>query len=1157
MFKPIDPKPDFPKLEEEILKFWEDNKVFEKSLEQTKTGLPYTFYDGPPFATGTPHYGHILGSTVKDLFPRYQTMKGRLVRRRWGWDCHGLPIEEIVERKLGISGKKDIEKLGIQKFNETCRSMVLEYVKEWRKTVRRIARWVDFDNSYKTMDRDYMESVWWAFKQIYDKGLVYEGRRVLLYCPRCETPISNFEVAMDNSYKEVTEEAVTVKFQITNNKSQINSKFQIPNSKTYLLAWTTTPWTLPGNVALAVGEDIDYVKVKVGEEFYIVARSAPIHRLELINQHATDTFKGSDLIGLEYEPLFDVAEVAKSDKSFRVYAADFVNTEDGTGIVHTAVVYGEDDYNLGLKEGLPVVPLLDEKGIFNDQAPSLIRGKYFKDSERLVKQDLEKRGLMFEKKSHTHSYPHCWRCGTTLFYNAIPAWFMDIQKIKSGLLETNDKQINWYPDHLKHGRYQKSVEAAPDWNISRNRYWGNPIPVWRCDDKNCGDITVVGSIKELGLSRNVFLFSRHGEADHNLKDVWSCYPEKFVNNLTSKGVERAKGLAQWIEQNGGVDMIFASDLTRTRETAENVGKLLDVPVQLDPRLREFQVGVYNGRPGYEFRQDFPYEKLWTEHPEAGETNQQAQDRMVNFVTDINKRYDGKKILVVSHGDPLDLLMKYFGSELPYPKYANAFELDVSIADLHRPYIDNVVLECKKCGGKSHRISEIFDSWVEAGSMPFAEYHYPFDQKEIFERRFPAQFVSEYVPQTRAWFYVMHVMAYNLFGKAPFENVVTSGNILAEDGQKMSKSKNNFPDPQKVIQQYGVDSLRFYLMNSVVMLADDINFSERELGVVYRKNILILWNVFNYFVTYANESGYEDHLCSDKGDLRPMDQWILGKTQELVNTVTTQLDGYNTVKATRAIEEYINELSTWYLRRSRGRKDSHFFGTLRHCLLVLSKVTAPIMPYISELIYQNLNRNEQVQSVHLAKWPEKKELTEEQRLLLLDMTLVRGLATIGLMRRKVENIKLRQPLNKAWYGIKDKNQKNQSKKINFAYKDEMEKILASELNVKSIEFNIDKSVGETPDVEGLFMMVDFDWEISKDLLLEGLARELERAVQEMRKNTGLKVGEMANLSYDTEDEELIAAFDLFDTKKTYIAKILQKTGGEVAQIDSKTIRLKLG
>lgn len=1118
MFNPIQPKPDFAKLEAEVLKFWEDNQIFEKSLEQTKAGSPYTFYDGPPFATGTPHYGHLLASTVKDLFPRYQTMQGKFVRRRWGWDTHGLPIEELVERKLGISGKKDIEKMGIQKFNETCREMVLQYVAEWRKTIRRLARWVDFDSSYKTMDRDYMESVWWAFKQIYEKGLIYEGRRVLLYCPRCETPISNFEVAMDNSYKDVTEEAVTVKFKV---KGQTN---------TSILAWTTTPWTLPGNVALAVGADLEYVKAKVGEEFVILAKA-------LLAKNAKDAeiveeMKGKDLVGLEYEPLFKVDEVAQSDKAYKVYAADFVTTEDGTGVVHTAVVYGEDDYNLGVKEGLPVVPLLDEKGIFNEKSPELVRGKYFKESEKLIKKDLEGRGLLFAKQQHQHSYPHCWRCGTTLFYNAIPAWFMNIQKIKAGLLKTNDKQINWYPDHLKHGRYEKSVEAAPDWNISRNRYWGNPIPVWKCED--CKENTVVGSIKELGLTRNIFLFSRHGEAHHNLEAKASSYPETFVNNLTTKGVERAEGMAQVIAEQGGVDMIFSSDLLRTKQTAETVARILNVPVELDARLREYNVGIYNGRPMAEFNKEFSFEDRWDKQPEGGETNRQVQARMAEFVHDVNKKYAGKKILVISHGDPIYLLMQYFGSELPYPKYATPFELDVSIVDLHRPYIDEVVLSCKHCGGKAHRTPEIFDSWVEAGSMPFAEYHYPFHQKAVFESRFPGQFVAEYIAQTRAWFYVMHVMSYNLFQEAPFENVVTTGNILAEDGQKMSKSKQNYPDPTLMLDKYGVDALRFYLMNCPVMLGDhDVNFSERELGVTYRKNVLILWNVFNYFVTYANEAGFTPAV-EEVDPKSILDQWIMAKTQELINEVTENLDAYHTVKATRAMESFINELSTWYLRRSRARKDDEFFATLRHSLLALSKVIAPVMPYMAELIYSNLNRKTEVMSVHLAAWPEKKALTSDQTQVLEQMELVRQIVEVSHRERQTAGLKLRQPLNALTYQA--------SKQLQPEY----EAIIAEESNVKSVKF-----------VSSSTVSVQLDTELTAELRLEGLARDLERVVQEMRKQKGFKVGETVDLFYDTTDAELIAAFAVFDTKKTYIGQIKQEPGtGEPTEIGGKKLSIDI-
>lgn len=1109
MFKPIDPKPDFPKLEEEILKFWEDNQIFEKSLEQTKDGQPYTFYDGPPFATGLPHYGHILASTVKDLFPRYQTMNGKFVRRRWGWDCHGLPIEELVERKLGISGKKDIEKLGIEKFNETCRSMVLQFADEWKKTVRRIARWIDFDNSYKTMDRDYMESVWWGFKQIYDKGLVYEGRRVLLYCPRCETPISNFEVAMDNSYKEVTEETVTVKFKV------LSDKF----NDLYILAWTTTPWTLPGNVALAVGSDIDYVTFKDNGQTFIASTD---FFNKLGRGEKVSSFKGKDIVGLAYEPLFD-APAAKSEKTHKVYAADFVTTTDGTGVVHTAVVYGEDDYNLGMKEGLPIVPLLNEKGIFNEQAPALVQGRYFKDAEKLVKKDLESRGLMFERKQHQHSYPHCWRCGTMLYYNAIPAWFMNIQKIKKGLLETNEKEINWYPEHLKHGRYQKSVEAAPDWNISRNRYWGNPIPVWKCES---GHNTVVGSIKELGLSRNTFYFARHAIAQNNVEEISSCYPETKKFSITEEGNKQAQALAGQIK---GVDLIFASDLTRTKETAEIVGKLLGVEVRFDERLREVNVGDFNGKPYKEYDELYPFSERWNKFPPGTEGNADVQKRMVDFVKDINQKYQDKKILVVSHGDPLFLLQKYFGSEREYPNFAELFEMEVSVTDLHRPFIDGVIIKCKECGKDAKRITEIFDSWVEAGSMPFAEYHYPFDQKETFESRFPAQFIAEYIAQTRAWFYVLHVMNYNLFGKAPFQNVVTTGTILAEDGSKMSKSKNNFPDPWEVINKYGVDALRFYLMNSVVMQADNLNFSEKDLATTYRKNILILWNVYNYFVTYANESNWQS---GGRGESLVMDKWVIAKAQSMVNDVSIHLDNYNTVKATRVLEEFINELSTWYLRRNRGRKDHDFFATMHHCLLFLAKTMAPVSPYVSELMYLNLSTEEykqKIPSVHLAAWKEKKELTKEQQEVLAQMELVRNLVEQGHGLRKAANLKLRQPLVAFTYSAKT------------ALAHEFEEILADELNVKAVK------LGEKQ---------EFDTTITPELKKEGLAAELTRAVQDMRKKSGLKVGEAVNLTYDTNDGELIDAFSLVDTKKTYIRNISQGPGGEEVEIEGKKLKISL-
>ncbi|MGE5392693.1 MAG: class I tRNA ligase family protein [Candidatus Saccharibacteria bacterium] len=1148
-FKPIDPKPDFNKLEEEILKFWEDNEIFRKTLDKTRDNEPFTFYDGPPFATGLPHYGHILASTIKDLVPRYQTMRGRFVRRRWGWDCHGLPIEEVVERELGISGKKQIEEVGIEKFNQTCRSMVLKYASEWRKMVRRIARWIDFDHSYKTMDRDYMESVWWAFKQIYDKGLVYEGRKVLLYCPRCETPISNFEVAMDNSYKTLKEESVTVKFRLK--PGQKIGKWETSDS-TYILAWTTTPWTLPGNVALAVGENIEYVEAKVAlpegrEEFYIVARDRAEEVLKasgLKFEIFESSYRGSDLVGLQYDPLFDIPAV-QNDKAFKVYPADFVTTEDGTGVVHTAVVYGEEDYNLGVKVGLPVVPMLDEKGVFNQKAPAFIQGVYFKKAESSIREDLEKRGLLFSKHVYEHAYPHCWRCGTALYYNAIPAWFIKIQPIKDELKKTNAEQINWYPEHLKLGRYEKSVEAAPDWNISRNRYWGNPIPVWKCTNPDCEEKTVVGRIADLGLKRNTFYFGRHGQAENNLKLINSCYPEQVNYDLTEAGRQGALDMAKRLSAAGGVDLIVSSDIYRTKRTAEIVGEALGVPVEFDERLREINVGIYNNRPLSDFDAAVPVSDRWTRAAEQGETYAQVQERLLSFIRETDRKYDNKKILVISHGDPLWVLQQYFGSEREYPRYADSFELDVSIADLHRPYIDEIKLKCSKCGSESRRVPEIFDSWVEAGSMPFSEYHYPFDHKAEFERRLPAQFVAEYIAQTRAWFYVMHVISVVLFGRAPFQNVVTTGTILAEDGSKMSKSKRNYPDPWAVVEKFGVDTLRFYLMNSVVMQADNLNFSERDLENAYRKIILIIWNVCNYFITYANEAGWNPAGNPSGDALTVLDRWILTRNKQLVAEVTKCLDGYDTVRATRTIETYVNDLSTWYLRRSRGRKDAAFFGTMHQSLLVMSQVLAPVTPYIAEIIYRGLNGPEL--SVHLSDWPKAEELSPEENRILEQMAIVREAASIGLSKRKAGNIPVRQPLAGIWLT-------RQAKDI--VLDPDYARILLDELNVKEIRPSASPSPSPSasPEIE-----VEFDMNITPELQLEGLTRKLERQVQEMRKKAGFKVGETVNLSYDTGDDSIKKAFEQFDRQKTFVATIAVGRSGEIREelkIDGKDLFLGL-
>jgi isoleucyl-tRNA synthetase len=1097
-----------PEMEGKVLAFWDEHNIFEKSLEATVDGKPFTFYDGPPFATGLPHYGHILASTIKDVVPRYQTMNGRYVRRRWGWDCHGLPIEEIVERKLGISGKKQIEEIGIKKFNETCRSMVLQYVSEWREMIRRIARWVDFDDSYKTMDTDFMESVWWGFKQTYDKGLIYEGRKVLLYCPRCETPLSNFEVAMDNSYKDVTEASATVKFKLK--PGQTIGTHQIkPDDKIYVLAWTTTPWTLPGDVALAVGPEIKYRALQKNGEYLIAA----VDRLPDLGLADADSFyelTGRQLASLEYEPLFDLPSM-RSESSYKIYSADFVTTTDGTGIVHIAPVHGEDDYMLGVAHGLPVIPLVDERGILNDKAPEFLRGQYFKKADALVIADLEERGLLFKKENITHSYPHCWRCGTMLYYNALPAWFVNIQKIKQGLLDSNQKEINWFPEHLKNGRYQKSVEAAPDWNISRNRYWGNPVPVWKCG--GCDKVEAMGSMDELsekaGGSKNNYFAIRHGESENIIFKIVDSGDQNC--KLTPVGEKEVAHAAKKLKDKK-IDLIFASDILRTKESAEIVAGELGLPVHYDKRLREINLGSFSGKPLTEYRKLFPMEDRFTGHvDEESESLSDVRVRAWDFLREIEAAHKGKNILIVSHEDTIWMLSqvafgwgdkeagerkwgtKRTGEKERFLAPAEIVEFgvkniprnDSGVADLHRPYIDDIVFPCAACGGVMRRTPEIFDSWIEAGSMPFAEYHYPFENKKEFKDHFPAQFVAEYIAQTRAWFYLSHVVSFILFGHAPFENVVTTGTILAEDGSKMSKSKGNFPDPKLLIDKFGADSLRFYLMNSVVMQADNLNFSEKGVEGVYRKVGMLLTNVYKYFATYRGEvSGHDDAGDSPAIDDNILDLWITARTEELVDVVTRSLDTYDTVHATRAIQEYVDDLSTWYLRRSRKRKDAGFFKTMQESLITTSCLLAPFMPFLAEAIYTELSGAESASSVHLAAWPKTGfSLPENERKELMEsMTEIRRLASLALAKRAEAKIKVRQPL-----------QKLTVRGAHATIRDErLIAILKSEINVKEVVFDPD-----------LADEVALDTEISAELREEGLVREVARMFQELRQTAGLE------------------------------------------------------
>lgn len=924
-------KLDIPSMEEAVLDYWDSVDAFKKSIEIRPEDKPYIFYDGPPFATGKPHYGHLLASTIKDVVPRYFTMKGHKIERVWGWDCHGLPIENMIEKQLDLKGgKKGIEKLGIDKFNSACRNEVLKLDKEWEQIIHRLGRWVDFENNYKTMDTNYMESVWWAFKTLYDKDHIYKGRRVILYCPRCATPLSNFEIAMDNSYKDVSDHSVFIKFKIKEKKNE------------YLLAWTTTPWTLIGNVGLAVNPDLDYIKVKVGEEYLYLAEN----KKEILPEgyQVVETIKGSDLEGMDYEPLYNYLDI-KDKKAYYVSSADFVSLEEGTGIVHTAAMYGEDDYQLALKINLPLVEMLDDQGKFMDFVEPL-KGMFYKKSEGWIVDDLTKRNLMFKSDTITHSYPHCYRCETPLYYTAVPAWFVNIKKIKPEMTEQNEN-INWYPNHLKHGRFGKGLKSAPDWNISRSRYWGTPMPIWQSDSSD--SIRVIGSIEEL--------------------QTWA----------------------------------------------------------VDPKEAE------------------------------------------------------------------------------------------GITDIHREFIDHIKVwidDDKKEQGT--RIPEVFDCWIESGSMPYASEHYPFENKEKFESRHPAQFIAEYIAQTRAWFYTLHVMSVGLFGKNTFENAVTTGTIQAEDGSKMSKSKKNFPDPSKLMNELGVDSLRLYLMSSPIMRAENLNFSEREVADIKRKVFNIWWNVFTFYQLYADKS--QPLTFPDKVD-HVMDAWLITKTESLTKDVLDHMDNYDVVSASREMMDFVNDLSTWYLRTSRNRlrskdnsQSSRVFGT---AIYRLSLLFAPFTPFFSELMYQNLNVEDKKESIHheLLPTPNTSQIDDQ---LDDEMKTLRKVVESAHAQRQLSGFKLKQPLAKLFVSSKQ------------TIREDLYQVLKDEINVLKVEWDSNSK-------EDNIISTSLDLVLTDELKAMGQVRQIISQIQKQRKKLGVAYDQLVNVELPdwpkAHEEEI---------KEKVLAKTLKKS-----------------
>ncbi|MFA6253842.1 MAG: class I tRNA ligase family protein [Candidatus Paceibacterota bacterium] len=1138
-------KSEIAQKEEKILKFWQDNKIFEKTLTKEAPKGEFVFYDGPPFATGTPHYGHILASAIKDAIPRYKTMSGYHVPRRWGWDCHGLPIENIAEKDLKISGKKQIEEIGVKEFNEHARSKVLEYIGEWQKTVDRMGRWVDFEGSYKTMDNSYMESVWWAIKQFNDQGLLYEGTRVLPYCPRCETPIANSEIAMDNSYKDIKDISVTVEFELADEPG------------TFVLAWTTTPWTLPGNVALAINPGILYVEVEgeVSGNKYILAKS----RVETVfknNFKILREFVGQDLIGKKYKALFnyyvDDKKLENREKGWQIYSADFVTTEDGTGVVHIAPAFGEDDMALAKKEKLPIIWHVDGTGRFKpevkDFAGDLVKPKddlagspagHLITDIKVVKY-LEDHSLLFDQAKITHSYPHCFRCETPLYYYAIPAWFVDIQKVKADILNLNEQKITWIPEHLKRGRFHNSVESAPDWNISRNRYWATPLPIWKC--QQCPEIKIIGSLENLAdnqkKSDNKYWAMRHGEAESNVKNLISADPI-LEDKLTAKGKDEVKESAQKLKGEK-INLIISSDFVRTKETAKIVAGELGLKseqVIFDERLREINPGDFAGQTWKEYNTAFGSRanRINGHLSTGGENYNDIRRRVMAAIYEFDQKYQDQKILIISHGLPLFMFQattQFLTDEgvakaprrgtdfttgearsinfFPVPHNDN-FELD-----LHRPYIDEVKLICT-CGGEMKRIIEVVDCWLESGSMPFAANNYPFREQKVFDPikkvGFPAQFIAEYIAQTRTWFYYMLTVSAILFKETSFENVVTTGTVLAENGQKMSKHLNNFPDPWLMFDKYGVDALRLYLLSSPLMKAEDLNFSEKGVVDIGRRVVSRLLNVLSFYKMYVDGGVLEERPRAHLGTrldntANILDKWILARLSTTISQVTESLDHYEIDRSVWPVDDFIDDLSTWYLRRSRdrfkegGKDRDEAIATIHFVLMATAKLLAPVAPFVAEMVYQELKTEVDSESVHLASWPNFS--FPEAETLLADMQKVREIVSLGLEFRQATKIKVRQPL--AELLIRDNYLEN---------KEEYLGLIKDELNVKAVNF---KSEIEDD--------VWLDTEITSDLQAEGAVRELIRQVQEMRKAEGLAPGEKINLviEADNNSRELLRRFE---------------------------------
>lgn len=992
-FSEVPSQADFPAQEEQLLQFWNDERIFARSVEERDEEKRFTFYDGPPFASGLPHYGHLLASIIKDVVPRYWTMRGYRVERRFGWDCHGLPVENEVEQQLNLKSRPDILEYGVDNFNEACRDVVLRYTSEWERFITRVGRWVDWSNQYRTMDVEFMESVWWVFKTLWDKGLVYEGYKSLAYCPRCATPLSNFEV--NQGYQQTQDPSVTVRFKVRGEE------------RLSILAWTTTPWTLPSNMGLAVGGSIEYVRVHMKDGEQLILAKARLKEVFKRSENEIDRVEEQPveaLVGLHYEPLFPYFSSLSEEGAFRVVQADFVSTEDGTGIVHIAPGFGEDDYQLGQREGLPTVAPIDEDCCFTDEVPDY-QGRFVKEVDRDIIRALRDSGKLLVESTIEHSYPFCWRCDSPLIYRAVSTWYVNVESIKDNMLAAN-AQIWWVPEHIKEGRFGRWLEGARDWAISRNRYWGTPLPIWR--NEETGETICVGSRQEL-------------------------------EELSGRTVE----------------------------------------------------------------------------------------------------------------------------------------------DLHKHVIDDIEIAGKQ--GALRRVPEVLDCWFESGSMPYAQNHYPFENKEQVDANFPAEFISEGLDQTRGWFYTLTVLAAALFDKPAFKNCIVSGMLLAEDGRKMSKRLKNYPEPTEMIDKYGADALRLYLLNSPALKAEELRLTEDGIKESLRSVIIPLWSSYYFFAMYARTDNWQPQDGQDLRSENRLDRWILSELQTLLRDLNAEMESYRLYRTVPAMVHFVDKLTNWYIRRSRRRfwkseddgDKAAAYATLYQVLVAFSKALAPVLPFITESIYQNLVRSHDEQaptSVHLCAMPQANEALRDEQL-EAQMELATRAVVLGRSLRAKHNLKTRQPLRRLFLLPPDDDSRRDLQ--------EMVPLLADELNIKEVvlvedetEFSevsfrpnfralgprfgkqmkevgsfiaqldseqiavlrsggvIDVADGhismddidvQRQEKEGVVVAIDnnlgvgLDVQLDEELISECTAREFVNRVQNMRKDAGLDVSDRIRIGVVGQDE----------------------------------------